>query len=110
MMNFFKRQFLFILLLIFFIFCAVYWLYWHLTPFTADAFVFADTRTLPWIRKTIMTKPANGMDIPKFYSAIADAVRENIPFPVKLAEALAVVEVCDIVKSQSPIYNKELVK
>lgn len=50
MMNFFKRQFLFILLLIFFIFCAVYWLYWHLTPFTADAFVFADTRTVtPWV-------------------------------------------------------------
>ena len=75
-----------------------------------NGFIFADTRTLPWIRKTIMTAPSNKMDIPKFYSAVADTVRDGKPFPVKLAEALAVVEICDIVKSQSPIYNKELVK
>ena len=49
-MNFLKRQFLFVLLLLFFLCCAVYWLYWHLTPFTGDAFVFADTRTVtPWV-------------------------------------------------------------
>ena len=49
-MNFFKQQFLFILLIAFFVICAVYWLFWHLTPFTADAFVFADTRTVtPWV-------------------------------------------------------------
>ena len=49
-MNFFRRQFLFILLAAFFIACAIYWLYWHLTPFTADAFVFADTRSVtPWV-------------------------------------------------------------
>jgi len=50
------------------------------------------------------------MDIPKFYSAIADSVLDNVPFPVKLSEALAVVEISDIVKSQSPFYNKELAK
>lgn len=50
MKNFLRRQFLFILLLSFFVCCAVYWLYWHLTPFTADAFVFADTRAVtPWV-------------------------------------------------------------
>ncbi|MBE6369420.1 MAG: Gfo/Idh/MocA family oxidoreductase [Lentisphaerae bacterium] len=75
-----------------------------------NGFIFADTRSLPWIRKTIMTRPANGMDIPKFYSAIADSVLDNVPFPVKLSEALAVVEISDIVKSQSPFYNKELAK
>lgn len=49
-MNFFKQQFLFILLVLFFISCAVYWLYWHLTPFTADAFIFANTRAVtPWV-------------------------------------------------------------
>ena len=75
-----------------------------------NGFIFADTRTLPWIRKTIMTKPANGMDIHMFYNAIAESVRDGVPFPVKLSEALAIVEICDIVKSQSPIYNKELAK
>lgn len=49
-MNFIKRQFLFILLLLFFLSWSIYWLYWHLTPFTADAFVFANTRTVtPWV-------------------------------------------------------------
>ena len=49
-MNFIRRQFLFILLVCFFIAWVVYWLYWHLTPFTADAFVFADTRAVtPWV-------------------------------------------------------------
>ena len=29
--------------------CAVYWLYWHLCPFTDNAFVFANTRPVsPW--------------------------------------------------------------
>ena len=49
-MNFIKRQILFILLVLFAAACSVYWLYWHLTPFTSDAFVFADTRTVtPWV-------------------------------------------------------------
>lgn len=49
-MNFLKQQFLFVLLLIFIAACSIYWLYWHLTPFTADAFVFANTRTVtPWV-------------------------------------------------------------
>lgn len=49
-MNFIKQQFLFIVLLIFIILCSIYWLYWHLTPFTSDAFVFADTRAVtPWV-------------------------------------------------------------
>ena len=49
-MNFFRKQFLFILLVIFFALWVVYWLYWHLTPFTADAFVFANTRAVtPWV-------------------------------------------------------------
>lgn len=49
-MNFIRRNFLFILLGIFLLFCSIYWLYWHLTPFTADAFVFADTRAVtPWV-------------------------------------------------------------
>lgn len=49
-MNFFRKQILFILLVLFFILWVIYWLYWHLTPFTADAFVFANTRAVtPWV-------------------------------------------------------------
>ena len=49
-MNFIKKYFLIILLLTFIVSCIIYWLYWHLQPFTADAFIFADTRTVtPWV-------------------------------------------------------------
>lgn len=49
-MNFIRQQFLFILLFLFFVFCVIYWLCRHLAPFTADAFVFADTRAVtPWV-------------------------------------------------------------
>ena len=31
------------------LFCGAYWLFWHIKPFTANAFVFADTRAVsPW--------------------------------------------------------------
>ena len=50
MMKFITKYLLLILLLTFLVSCSVYWLYWHLQPFTADAFVFADTRTVtPWV-------------------------------------------------------------
>ena len=49
-MNFIKKHLLTILLLTFIVSCIIYWLYWHLQPFTADAFIFADTRTVtPWV-------------------------------------------------------------
>ena len=36
-------------LTVFLLFCAGYWLFWHIKPFTADAFVFANTRPVsPW--------------------------------------------------------------
>ena len=49
-MSFFRKYFPFILLSGILIFCAVYWLVWHLKPFTGNAFVFANTRPVsPWI-------------------------------------------------------------
>lgn len=44
------RKYLPLFLLVFiFLCCAAYWLYWHLKPFTDDAFVFANTRPVsPW--------------------------------------------------------------
>lgn len=48
-MNFFKKYLPMIVLLFILIFIAVYWLYWHLKPFTGNAFVFANTRPVsPW--------------------------------------------------------------
>jgi multidrug resistance efflux pump len=48
-MNFIKKYLLFIILLKILILLAGYWLYWHLKPFTSDAFVFANTRPVsPW--------------------------------------------------------------
>ena len=44
------------------------------------------------------------------YRYVAESIRDGKEYPIKLAEALAVVEICDIVKSQSPFYNKELAK
>ncbi|MBO5308679.1 MAG: HlyD family secretion protein [Lentisphaeria bacterium] len=43
-MNFRKPQMLFLILCTIILTGCVYWFYWHLKPFTANAFVFADTR------------------------------------------------------------------
>ena len=48
-MDFIKKNLLTITLLLFLITLAGYWLWWHLKPFTANAFVFANTRPVsPW--------------------------------------------------------------
>ena len=48
-MNFFKKHLQLVILTVFLVFCAVFWLYWHIKPFTANAFVFANTRPVsPW--------------------------------------------------------------
>jgi multidrug resistance efflux pump len=49
-MNFIRQNILVIILVLFLLFCAAFWLYWHLKPFTDNAFVFANTRTVsPWV-------------------------------------------------------------
>ena len=48
-MNFLKKHLQLVILTVFLVFCAVFWLYWHIKPFTANAFVFANTRPVsPW--------------------------------------------------------------
>lgn len=73
-------------------------------------FNFADNAQIPWRRMTIMTEPKLKVNIFSFYDYVYKTMREGQPFPIKLSEALAVLEICDIVKSQSPIYNKALAK
>ena len=49
-MNFFRKYLPMLILALILAICAVYWLCWHLKPFTADAFIFADTRPVsPWV-------------------------------------------------------------
>lgn len=48
-MIFFKKYLAVIVLVSILLCCIVYWLYWHLKPFTDNAFVFANTRPVsPW--------------------------------------------------------------
>ncbi len=71
-----------------------------------NGFIFADNAQIPWRRMTIMTEPKLKVTMDSIYGYIADNILEGKEFPIKLSEALAVVEICDIVKSQSPFYNK----
>lgn len=48
-MNFSKKYFPVAVLAAILIFCIGYWLYWHMKPFTDNAFIFANTRPVsPW--------------------------------------------------------------
>ena len=73
-------------------------------------FNFADTAKLPWRRMTIMTEPKLKVDMNSCYRYVAESILNGAEYPIKVEQAIAVVEICDIVKSQSPIYNKELAK
>ncbi|MBO5722188.1 MAG: Gfo/Idh/MocA family oxidoreductase [Lentisphaeria bacterium] len=75
-----------------------------------NGFTFADTPKLPWRRTTIMTEPKFKVNMNSCYRFVAESILTGKEYPIKLAQALAVVEICDIVKSQSAIYNKELAK
>ena len=44
MFNFFKRNILFIIIFLLLAILIIYWFYWHLKPFTPNAFVFANSR------------------------------------------------------------------
>lgn len=75
-----------------------------------NGYIFADTPQLPWRRVTIMVEPKLKVNMNSSYRFIAEDMLEGKPYPIKLTEALEIIKICDIVKSQSPIYNKELKK
>ena len=75
-----------------------------------NGFNFADTGKLPWRRMTIMTEPKLKVNMNSCYRYVAESILNGAEYPIKVEQAIAVVEICDIVKSQSPIYNKELAK
>ena len=57
-----------------------------------------------WVRKTIMVEPSNGYTIYDIYKHLYKAIREGVPFPVKLEEAVQVVRVTNEVKRQNPAF------
>ena len=44
--NFLRKNSLFLSVIILLLLIVIYWCYWHFKPFTANAFVFADTRAV----------------------------------------------------------------
>ncbi|NLF92758.1 MAG: Gfo/Idh/MocA family oxidoreductase [Oligosphaeraceae bacterium] len=71
-----------------------------------NGFQFADNAVLPWRRMTIMTEPKLKVNMNSSYGYIADSLLEGKPFPIKLQEALAVLDICDQVKAQSALYHQ----
>ena len=65
---------------------------------------------LHWIEKTVAVEPGGNMwEIVEFEIArhLYRAIRENVPFPVRNADALEVVRVTEVVKKQNPQFNWE---
>ena len=58
-----------------------------------------------WIRKTIMTEPANGLTVTDIYHVLYQTIREGKPYPIKPEEAFQVVRVTEAVKKQNPAYK-----
>ena len=58
-----------------------------------------------WIRKTIMTEPANGLNLTDIYHVLYQAIREGKPYPIKPEEAFEVVRVTEMVKKQNPAFK-----
>ena len=65
-------------------------------------------RELPWIEETRQVEPATNMwdevEI-EMVRHLFNALRQNIPFPVKSSEALEVVRITEIVKQQNPQFQ-----
>ena len=59
---------------------------------------FGNVEALPWRRKTIMVEPASGCDTSHIYKHLFEAIRNGVPFLVKIAEAVEVVRVTELVK------------
>lgn len=66
---------------------------------------FGGAVTPKWIRKTIMTEPANGLDLDDIYHVLYLAIRDGKPYPIKPEEAFEVVRVAETVKKQNPAYR-----
>jgi predicted dehydrogenase len=62
---------------------------------------FGNPEQLVWIEKTFDSAPATGCDTYVIWKHMYDAIREGVPFPIKMEEALEVVKVTEQVKKNS---------
>lgn len=63
---------------------------------------FGGSTPIKWVRKTIMVEPSNKANANDIYHHLYMAIREGVPFPVKLEEAFDVVRWTERVKLQNP--------
>ena len=75
------------------------------SPDTPPRGGFGGTIQPKWIRKTIMTEPANGYTVRSIYHVLYQAIREGKEYPIKPEEAFEVVRVTGMVKKQNPEYK-----
>jgi len=64
---------------------------------------FGNSEVLKWVRKTIMTEPANGFDGSEIYPSLYDAIRNGKPFPITVEEACQVLDVTFAVKKMCEV-------
>ena len=70
-----------------------------------NGFKFADNAVLPWQKVSVKTDPALKVDMNSMYEFVADQLLTGKPYPVKLKEALAVLDICDTVRAQNPPFK-----
>lgn len=63
---------------------------------------FGNAETLPWIEETLPVSPKAKCDTPHIWDHLYAAIREGVPFPITLQEALAVMRVISAVKKGTP--------
>jgi len=67
-----------------------------------NGFAFSDNADLPWIRKTIMVKPASGLHVNSFYGVLYDTMRNGKTFPITAKQAVEVIRITEEIRKQNP--------
>ncbi len=85
MLNFLKRNSLLISVFLLLLLIITYWFYWHLKPFTSDAFVFANSRPIsPWVEGFITEVKVRNNQFIKKGEVVFTVFRE--PYLLKIEE------------------------
>jgi len=71
---------------------------------------FGSPETLPWVEETFPVHPALEVSDTSIWNALYRAIREGVPFPITLEEAVGVLEVISKVKAGTPFDIKGAVQ
>ena len=66
---------------------------------------YRNPETLHWIEKSIPVDPGNDDNISTIYRHVYNAIRKGIPYRVKTEEAVEVVRITEIIRSQNPSFR-----